>query len=98
MIGEIGAALTSGLPTRTEHEVIDDELTFAAEQTGQAFLAVSSLEYVILLALPPRQFASLLAQRVARLGECFLIGKMCLASGDPFVVGNNLVRFHRTLL
>jgi hypothetical protein len=76
--------------------VIDDELALAAEQAGERFLAVRRVEQVILADFLPRQFAALLAQRIA--GKSLFLGQMRLARGDSFVMGNDLVRLHAILL
>ena len=94
MIGQIRAARAALLPAGTEHEVIDDELALAAEQIGQGFLAVRTVEHVSLFDLFPRQRAALAGELVARFRECFLLGEIGLARGDPFVVRNDFVRFH----
>src|ERR1051326_9452365 len=49
MAGEIRAARAAGFPARTEHKVIDDQLALAAEQVGQGFLAVRTIEYIMLV-------------------------------------------------
>jgi hypothetical protein len=47
------------LPVRTEHEVLDDQLTAAGEQFAEGFLSVRPIENVRLLDSHPRQFAAL---------------------------------------
>ena len=71
IVGPERAALAAGLPVRTEHEVIDDELALAAEQVREGRLAVLAVEHVSRLDLFPRQLAPLGAQRIARVGESF---------------------------
>src|SRR5271155_1086934 len=98
MIGEQRAARAAGFPAGPEHEVIDDQLAFAAEQAGKRLLAVRPDEYVSLVDLHPWQLAALPAQRVARLRKSLFLGEVGLAGCKPFVAGNDLVRFHVTLL
>src|SRR5262249_6988176 len=65
MIGEVGAAAATLLPSRSEHEVIDDQLALIAEQLGEALLALARVEDIWLVHLDPRQSATLSAQPVA---------------------------------
>jgi hypothetical protein len=86
------------LPSRTEHEVIDDELALAAEQVGERLLAARSVENIILFDFFPRQLAALLAQRVAGACKGLFFGEMRLARRNPLVSRYDLVRLHPVLL
>ena len=65
MIGQVGAARTTLLPSRTKHKVIHDQLASAAKQVSQRHFAVRAIEYILLFSLLPRQFAPLLAQLIS---------------------------------
>src|SRR5271169_1305586 len=98
MIGKQRTARAALCPVGAEHEVVDDQLAFAAEQVGQGPLAVGTVEHIIFLDLLPRKFAAFAAQGVTGAGELFFVRKMRLARREPLVMGNDLVRFHVTLL
>src|SRR5258707_11865165 len=46
MIAKIGATWAAFLAVRAEHEVIDDELGFAAKEIGERLLSVGAIEDV----------------------------------------------------
>src|SRR5262249_17796313 len=98
MVGEKRAAWAAGLPAWAQHEMIDDQLTLAAEQFGKRLLALRRIENVVLLHFLPGQFAALAAERIASVGKRFFLGQIGLARGDPFIVRNDLVRLHETIL
>src|SRR5215469_3389361 len=97
MIGEVGAALATLLPSRTEHEVIDDELALIGKQLGEGLLAVARVEDIRLVHLDPRQSTTLSAQPVACAGELLLSGEKTFARGEPFLFRYDLVRLHGQL-
>src|SRR5262249_14367171 len=70
VVGEERAARTSLFPSRTKHEMVDDQLAPAIEKVRQSFLSLWTLEHVVLLDLDPGQFAPLPAELVALVGEC----------------------------
>ena len=98
MIGQERAARAAGFPVGAEHEVIDDQLALAAEQVGQGFLAARPVEHVSLVDFHPGQLAPLFAQRIARAAKSFFLGEVRLAGGEPFVLGDDAMRFHGSLL
>ena len=98
MIGDQRTARAARFPAGAEHEVIDDELAFAAEQIGEVFLAVRSVEHVTFFDLFPRQFAAFPAQFVAGAAERLFLEEIGLARRDPFVMRYDLVRLHGLLL
>src|SRR6266576_6104720 len=53
MVGPKGAVLAAFPPARPEHEMINDELAFAAEQIAERRLARRSVENIFLFDLDP---------------------------------------------
>src|ERR1700752_5234419 len=49
MIGQQRATWASFRPAGTKHEVVHDELAFAGEQIGEGYLAVPTVEHIVLL-------------------------------------------------
>src|SRR6516225_1534952 len=94
MVRQIRATRAAGLPARAQHEVIDDQLALAAEQLGKRLLALRRIENVVLFHSLAWQFAAFAAERIAGAGKGFFFGEMGLARSDPFIVGNDFVRFH----
>src|SRR6516225_2013358 len=94
MVGQIRATRAAGLPARAQHEVIDDQLALAAEQFRERLLALRRTENVVLFHFLPWQFAAFAAERIAGAGKGLFFGEICLARSDPFIVGNDFVRFH----
>src|SRR6202790_1846592 len=74
------------LPLRTEHEVVDDELTSAIEKIRECDLAIRAVEHVILVDLYPWQLTPLPAQLIAHPRELLLPGQQLLSSGQPFLL------------
>src|SRR5271165_4157679 len=72
------------LPSRTEHEVIDNQLASSLEQLGQRYLARRSFEDVALLHLLPWKLAALAAQFVTQPGEFFLLLQERFSRRQPF--------------
>jgi hypothetical protein len=97
MIGKQRTAWAALLPAGAEHEVINDQLTLAAEQIGQGLFARRRIEHIISVHLFPRQLAALLAQGVACPGKSLFLGEVGLARRDPFIVADDPVRFHLRL-
>src|SRR5437667_7589003 len=79
MVGNERATRAPFRPPRTEHEVIHNQLAFAAEKIGQRLLALRSIEDIGLLNPLPRQLATLLAQFVAKPRELLLFLQQLLA-------------------
>ena len=83
MVGEERAARTSFFPSRTQHEVIDDQLAAAVEQVGQRYFAVRAVEDVLLLYPLPRHLAALTAQLIAQPRELLFLSQQFLARRQP---------------
>jgi hypothetical protein len=77
--------------------VINDQLTFSAEQIGQGLFAGRRIEHIIFVHPFPRQLAALLAQGVARPGKSLFLGEVGLARRDPFIAADDSMRFHLRL-
>src|SRR3954467_12204356 len=84
VIGQERATLASFHPTRTEHEVVHDQLAPAIEQVCERHLAVRSVEQIVLLHFDPWQFAAAPAQLITLPREFFLLGKKSFARFRPF--------------
>src|SRR5215469_4889063 len=76
-------ARTSLFPSRTEHEVIHNQLAPPVEKIGQRFFPIHGLEYILLLDFFPGHFAALPAQLVAQPGELFFLREQFLSRGKP---------------
>ena len=59
VIGEIRTAWAASLPTRTEHEVIDDELAAAIEEIAELLLAARAFKDILLVNCLTRKFPAL---------------------------------------
>src|SRR5260221_54254 len=91
MISKQRAARAALHPAGTKHEVIDDELAFAAEEVGQRFLPLRPCECIVLFDLDPRQSAPRLAQLVACLGKFLFFREQRLARSQPFALRNDFM-------
>src|ERR1700730_16375360 len=65
VIGQVGAAFATLFPARTEHEMINDQLTASVEKIGQRLFAVGSVKDVLLVDLDHRQLAPRRAKRIS---------------------------------
>src|SRR5687767_1017751 len=81
---------TSGAPrrrpavdTRSEHEVVDDQLTTPLEQIEQPRLAIRPLEHIVLIDLDHRLPAPLRGQRISGTGGRLFLLEQLLVSGFP---------------
>src|SRR5882724_11614979 len=83
MIRQVATAFATLPPTRTEHEVIDHQLTVTIEEIGQRFPAVWSIENVLLIGLNPWQLAAMPAQFVTQPCQFLLPCKQVLAGNQP---------------
>src|SRR5262249_3956767 len=97
MVGPERAAHAAFLPSRPEHEMLDDQLAASAEEVGERLLSVGSVEHVSLLDLHPRQLAPLGAQAIAQPGEFLLPAQMLLAGNEPLVSGHDAMVRHGSL-
>jgi hypothetical protein len=84
-VGQERAGFAALVPVRIEHEVVDQQLTTALEQAGQASLAVRAPEEVFLVNLDHRQLAPLGIERVSLTGEFLLLRQQLPASGQPLI-------------
>jgi hypothetical protein len=84
-VGQERAGFAALVPVRVEHEVVDQQLTTALEQVGQAGLAVRAAEDVFLVNLDHRQLAPLGVQRVSLTGEFLLLRQQIPAGGQPLI-------------
>jgi len=80
------ASLAAGVPSRVEHEVVDDQLPAAVEEVEQRRLAVRSVEDVFLVDPDHRESASLGVQPVSGAGEVLLLGEQPLTRDQPLVM------------
>src|ERR1700684_2349963 len=89
LIGAQGAAAAGGLGPAEhpglEEGAIDDQLTAALEQIEQAYLALGSVELVLLLHGQPRHAPTLSRQRVTGAGQGLLLHEELLARSLPFL-------------
>src|SRR5208283_4826268 len=97
-VGPERAALARLLPVGREHEMLDDELPLAGEESAEAERALRTIEAIGLLDLHPGQRAAPRAQRIARVRERLLLGEEILARLEPFLVRNDAVVDHGVLL
>jgi len=93
MVGQVGAAFATFLPSRSQHKVINDQLVAILEQVGERFLAVRPFEPIFLVdpdyrELPPRG-----AERVPLPAEFFLTRQQVLAGDKPLSFRHDL-RIH----
>src|SRR5215471_4301533 len=91
MIGKERTTWASCFPAGTEHEVINDQLAFAAEQVAQRSFAGWRVEHVVLLDFLPWQFTALAGELVAGAAKGLLLSEISFARGDPLLVRNDLV-------
>src|SRR5229473_386849 len=89
LIGAQGAA-AAGVLGPAEHSgfeegAIDDQLTAALEQIEQAYLALGSVELVLLLHRHPRHPSTLGGQRVTGAGQGLLLHEQLLALRLPLL-------------
>src|SRR5712691_11682855 len=98
LIGAQGAA-AAGVLGPAEHSgfeegAIDDQLTAALEQIEQAYLALGSVELVLLLHRHPRHPSTLGGQRVTGAGQGLLLDEELLARNLPLLRRHDRRCFH----
>src|SRR6267143_433767 len=98
LIGAQGAA-AAGVLGPAEHPgleegAIDDQLTAALEQIEQAYLALGSVELVLLLHRHPRHPSTLGGQRVTGAGQGLLLHEELLARNLPLLRRHDRRCFH----
>jgi hypothetical protein len=84
VVGPEGAGRAPLLPTRVEHEVIDDQLASSVKELRQRFLAVWSFKDILLVDALPGQIASLLAEPVAQARKFPLLNQEAGAPGPDW--------------
>src|SRR4029450_1225414 len=94
MIRQVGTAFATLLPTRTEHEVIDHQLTVTIEEIGERFPAALSIETVLLMDLNPWQLAAMPAQFVTQPCQFLLPCKQVLTGNQPLSFRHDFRRMH----
>src|SRR5579862_1617278 len=80
------------LPTRAQHEMLDDELAAPGKQIAECLAAVWTFEHVFLVEPDPGEAAPFLAQLVAQTGPFLFLGEQRLPRLKPF-----LARYDRML-
>ena len=83
MIGQIGTAWAALVPSRTEHEVIDQQLVATVEQIGKGFSDIGSIERVVFFDFFPRQFTTGGTECIPGAGKFFFLFEKCYARGYP---------------
>jgi len=73
VIAQERTARATLLPIRTEHEMIEDQLTASVEEIGQRLFALRAVEDILLVDLDSRQLATLVAKRVSLMRELLLL-------------------------
>src|ERR1700683_2053653 len=91
--GVLGPAEHPGL----EEGAIDDQLTAALEQIEQAYLALGSVELVLLVHSRPAHPRALGGQRITGAGCGFLFHEELLARGLPLLLRHDRWRVHREM-
>src|ERR1700736_3757981 len=90
LIGAQGAAATGVLGPAEypglEEGAIDDQLAAALEQIEQAYLALGSVEHVLLVHSQPRHPPAFGRQRVTGAGQCLLLHEELLARSLPLLL------------
>jgi hypothetical protein len=94
VIGLERAADAAFLPSRAEHEMIDDQLAASIEEVGERLLAVRPIEQIGLFDPDPGQLAALPCHLVADLGQRLLMRQMRLARDQPFFPRDDFLRVH----
>src|SRR5260370_24521438 len=90
MVTEIGTTWAALLPARAEHEVVDDQLTFAAKEIGERFFSVGAVEDVVLFNFDPGKFAALGVECIALAGERSFPGRGFLSAFWPLWIRYDL--------
>src|ERR1700740_3384833 len=80
--GVLGPAENAGL----EEGAVDDQLTAALEQIEQAYLALGTVELVLLVHGHPRNPPAFGRQRVTGAGQGFLLHEQLLARSLPLLL------------
>ena len=94
MIGHHGTAGASFFPSRTKHEVIDDELALAAKKIRKSLIPLRSGKDVILLHFDPGKFTTQPADLVTLPGKFFFFLQQLFSSGYPLFFIYNCVAYN----
>src|SRR5271169_595554 len=101
LIGAQGAAAAGVLRpaeySGLEEGAIDDQLTAALEQIEQAYLALGSIELVLLVHSQPRHPPAFGGQRVTGAGQGLLLHQELLARSFPLLLRYDLWCVHREM-
>src|SRR5208282_4843161 len=89
--GVLGPAEYPGL----EEGAIDDQLTAALEQIEQAYLALGSVELVLLVDSQPGHPPAFGGQRITRAGQGLLLHEELLVRSLPFLLRHDRGCLHR---
>src|SRR5579863_8339643 len=81
-----------------EEGAIDDQLTAALEQIDQAYLALRSVELVLLLHRHPRHPPAFGGQRITRAGQGLLFHQKLLPRSLPLLLRHERWLVHREML
>src|SRR5579864_241971 len=87
MIREERTARAALLPSRSQHEVIDNQLVSPVKKLSQCLFSLWPLERVLLFHLFPGQLPPLPAQLVSQLGELFLFLQQLPSRRTPLILG-----------
>ncbi len=90
MIGQKRAAFAALLPSRSEHEMVDNQLAASIEQVGQPLLSVWAIELVLFVDLEHRQPAAFGADGISLTGQFLFLNEQPLASDQPVSSRDNL--------
>src|SRR5581483_2056873 len=91
VVGHERAARAALLPSRAEHEVINDQLAASCEEVGERCLALGAVENVVLFDLDPGQLAPLPAEFIPLPGKLLLFAEQLFSCCNPLFLGNNFV-------
>src|SRR5260370_918859 len=95
MIGQVGAAFAAFLPVRTEHEMINNQLTASVEEISQRFFPLRSIKDVILVDLDHWQLATSCTERVSLTIEFFFARQQISPRHQPFIFRYDFsIHFH----
>src|SRR5437870_1301074 len=83
---------------RIEHCVVDDELAPPLKDLAERLPTVLPFERILILDQLPRQFATLLAELIAKPSKLLFLRQMLLSGSHAFVVRHYLVGRHKILL
>jgi hypothetical protein len=83
MVGHEGAARAPFLPSRTQHEVLHQQLAPPFEQLGERALSFESVEDIVLLDANPWQRAALASDLVVQARQLLFVRQESPALRNP---------------